>query len=53
MNPPCDPKISSDLALRTTKLVNAALDQRNPSPELMKELNRYLDVTKHPLREVK
>ena len=47
-----EPKISTDLVLRTTKVVNAALDQRHPSPELVRELNRYLAVTEHPARLV-
>ena len=47
-----DPKVSTDLALRTAKIVNAALDQRHPSPALVRELNRYLAVTEHPARLV-
>ena len=50
MNPPYDAKVSDDLAVRTSKLVSAALDQRNPSPELVKQLNRYLLVTHHHAR---
>lgn len=44
--------ISTDLTLRIAKLVNAALDQRHPSPDLVRELNNYLTVTQHPARLV-
>ena len=40
--------LSARLETARKRLVTAALDQRHPSPELVRELNRYLVAVRHP-----
>ena len=40
---------SDDLMTARKRVISAALNQRNPSPELVKALNRYLTLARHEL----
>jgi len=42
--------LSTRPAIVLKRLVTAALDQRQPTPKLVRELNRVLTLTEHPLR---